>query len=63
MHKLQIYCNPIDKIGDVLEKFHEKHGKKYSKLIFDGDIITVSDYIKTLSELDIESEDCLEVRN
>jgi len=63
MHKLQINCEVTDEIGDVIEQFHQKHGKKYSKVIFDGDIIPKSDYKKTLSELDIDDQDCIEVRN
>ena len=47
MHKLQINCEVTDEIGDVIEQFHQKHGKKYSKVIFDGDIIPKSDYKKT----------------
>jgi len=62
IHKLQIHCDVTDKIGDVITKFHEKHGKKYSKVIFDGDVIPAAAYKKTLSELDIDDEDCLEVR-
>ena len=62
-HKLQIHCDVTDKFGDVITKFHEKHGKKYSKVIFDGDVIPTADYKKTLSELDIDDEDCLEVRD
>ena len=62
IQKLQIHCDVTDKIGDVIEKFHEKHGKKYSKVIFDGDVIPTADYKKTLSELDIDDQDCLEVR-
>ena len=47
IHKLQIGCDVTDQIGDVIEKFHVKHGTKYSKVIFDGDVIPTSDYKKT----------------
>ena len=60
---LKIHCDVSDKIGDVIAKFHDEHGKIYSKIIIDGDVISTADYKKSLSELDIEDEDCLQVRN
>ena len=60
---LKIHCDVSDKIGDVITKFHDEHGKIYSKIIIDGDVISTADYKKSLSELDIEDEDCIQVRN
>ena len=60
---LKIDCDVTDKIGDVIIKFHEEHGKRYSNVIIDGDVISTADYEKTLSELGIQHEDCLQVRD
>ena len=60
---LKIHCDVYDKIGDVITKFHEEHGKRYSKVIIDGDVISTADYEKSLSEFDIQDEDCLQVRD
>ena len=62
-HNIKIHCDVNDKIGDVITKFHEKHGRKYTKVIIDGDVISTADYKKTLSQLEIEDEDCIQVRD
>ena len=60
---MKIHCDDNDKICDVITKFQEEHGKGYSKVIIDGDIMSTADYEKSLSELEIEDEDCLQVRD
>ena len=62
-HNIKIHCDVNDKIGDVITKFHEKHGRKYTKVIIDGDVISTADYKMTLSQLEIEDEDCIQVRD
>lgn len=60
--KIEIDCEETETFRSVASKFAQKTNIEAQSFIFDGDRISEGEFVKTLKDLDIDSEDCIEVR-
>lgn len=59
--KVEIDCEETETFRSVASKFTQKTKIQAQTFIFDGDRISEGEFIKTLKDLDIDCEDCIEV--